>query len=78
MRRGKANQERGRDVVWVYGLVRSVGGTRLIIVFVIIGSTPLDLFKFYVEDLKGRLHDDKRTLKEILKVPVCYRRFRVP
>ena len=33
-----------------------------------IGSTPLDLFKFYVEDLKSRLHDDKKTIKEVLKV----------
>ena len=32
------------------------------------GSTPLDLFKFYVDDLKSRLHDDKKTIKEILKV----------
>ncbi len=35
-----------------------------------IGSTPLDLFKFYVEDLKSRLHDDKKTIKEVLKVRV--------
>ena len=34
------------------------------------GSTPLDLFKFYVEDLKDRLHDDKKTIKEIMKVHV--------
>ena len=32
------------------------------------GSTPLDLFKFYVDELRGRLHDDKKTIKEILKV----------
>ena len=32
------------------------------------GSTPLDLFKFYVEDLKDRLHEDKKTIKEIIKV----------
>jgi len=31
------------------------------------GSTPLDLFKFYVEDLKARFHDEKKTVKEILK-----------
>ena len=31
------------------------------------GSTPLDLFKFYVEDLKARFHDEKRIIKEILK-----------
>ncbi|KAL5497081.1 hypothetical protein EMCRGX_G013480 [Ephydatia muelleri] len=31
------------------------------------GSTPLDLFKFYVEDLKGRLHEEKKIVKEILK-----------
>lgn len=31
------------------------------------GSTPLDLFKFYVEDLKARFHDEKRVIKEILK-----------
>lgn len=31
------------------------------------GSTPLDLFKFYVEDLKARFSDDKKVIKEILK-----------
>ncbi|KAK7473354.1 hypothetical protein BaRGS_00035402 [Batillaria attramentaria] len=31
------------------------------------GSTPLDLFKFYVEDLKARFHDEKKIVKEILK-----------
>ena len=31
------------------------------------GSTPLDLFKFYVEDLKNRLHEEKKIIKEILK-----------
>uniref|UniRef100_A0A0L8I8J1 Pre-mRNA-processing factor 40 homolog B n=1 Tax=Octopus bimaculoides TaxID=37653 RepID=A0A0L8I8J1_OCTBM len=31
------------------------------------GSTPLDLFKFYVEDLKSRFHDEKKIVKEILK-----------
>jgi len=34
----------------------------------ILGSTPLDLFKFYVEDLKARFHDEKKVIKEILKV----------
>lgn len=34
----------------------------------ITGSTPLDLFKFNVEELKGHLHEDKKTIKEILKV----------
>jgi pre-mRNA-processing factor 40 len=32
------------------------------------GSTPLDLFKFYVEDLKARFHDEKKIVKEIIKV----------
>ena len=32
------------------------------------GVTPLDLFKFYVEDLKARYHDEKRIIKDILKV----------
>lgn len=32
-----------------------------------IGSTPLDLFKFYVENLKARFHDEKKIIKEILK-----------
>lgn len=31
------------------------------------GSTPLDLFKFYVEDLKARFHDEKKIIKEILR-----------
>merc|ERR1712183_965103 len=31
------------------------------------GSTPLDLFKFYVEDLKARFHDEKKIIKETLK-----------
>jgi len=32
-----------------------------------IGSTALDLFKFYVEDLKSRFHEEKKIIKEILK-----------
>jgi len=32
------------------------------------GSTPLDLFKFYVEDLKSQYGEDRRIIKEILKV----------
>lgn len=31
------------------------------------GSTPLDLFKFYVEDLKARYEDEKQIINEILK-----------
>ncbi|MCP9259248.1 hypothetical protein DINM_002208 [Dirofilaria immitis] len=31
------------------------------------GSTPLDLFKFYVEDLKSQFGQDRRMIKEILK-----------
>ena len=31
------------------------------------GSTPLDLFKFYVEKLRYRLPSDKKIMKEILK-----------
>ena len=32
------------------------------------GSTPLDLFKFHVEDLKARFSDEKKIIKEIMKV----------
>lgn len=31
------------------------------------GSTPLDLFKFYLEDLKSTMHEDKKTIKEVLR-----------
>jgi len=31
------------------------------------GSTPLDLFKFYVLDLKARFHDEKKIIRDILK-----------
>ncbi|XP_051701416.2 pre-mRNA-processing factor 40 homolog B isoform X4 [Oryctolagus cuniculus] len=31
------------------------------------GSTPLDLFKFYVEELKARFHDEKKIIKDILQ-----------
>lgn len=31
------------------------------------GSTPLDLFKFYVEALKGRFPIEKKLIKEIMK-----------
>jgi len=31
------------------------------------GSTPLDLFKFYVEDLKSRYYAEKKIIREILK-----------
>jgi len=38
----------------------------------ILGSTALDLFKFYVEDLKARFHDEKKMIKEVLKVLIVY------
>lgn len=31
------------------------------------GSTPLDLFKFYVEALRARFPAEKKIIKEILK-----------
>lgn len=31
------------------------------------GSTALDLFKFYVEELKNQYYEDRRIIKEILK-----------
>lgn len=31
------------------------------------GSSPLDLFKLYVDDLKARYHEEKKLIKEILK-----------
>jgi len=31
------------------------------------GSTALDLFKFYVADLKSRFHEEEKIIKEILK-----------
>lgn len=31
------------------------------------GSTGLDLFKLYVDDLKARFHEDKKIIKEIVK-----------
>ena len=31
------------------------------------GSTPLYLFKFYVEKLKAMFHDEKEIIKEIIK-----------
>ena len=31
------------------------------------GSTPLDLLKFYIEDLKGRFLEEKKVVKDILK-----------
>lgn len=40
------------------------------------GSSPLDLFKFYVEDLKSRYQEEKKIIREILdekqfEVTVC-------
>lgn len=40
----------------------------LVTFFISTGSTPLDLFKFYVEDLKARFSEEKKIIKEILKV----------
>lgn len=31
------------------------------------GSTTLDLFKFYLEDLKSTMHDDKKAIKDLLR-----------
>ncbi|KAH0629139.1 hypothetical protein JD844_010984 [Phrynosoma platyrhinos] len=41
------------------------------------GSTPLDLFKFYVEDLKARFHDEKKIIKDILKITLESERIRL-
>ena len=43
-----------------------LSGQRVLNFFV--GSTPLDLFKFYVEDLKSHLHEERKIIKDILKV----------
>ena len=40
---------------------------KLICLIIQSGSTPLDLFKFYVEDLKSRYTMEKKVIKEILK-----------
>lgn len=32
-----------------------------------IGSTSLDLFKLYVDDLRARFHEEKKVIKEIIK-----------
>lgn len=69
----------GRDLVksdipklWanrqVYAVLYVAGWNKIIqSIFFCLGSTPLDLFKFYVEDLKSRFHDEKKIIKEILK-----------
>lgn len=45
-----------------------IGFYSISILYVIyLGSTALDLFKFYVEDLKSRFHEEKKIIKEILK-----------
>ena len=31
------------------------------------GSTPLDLFKFYVKDIRDKLPDEKKMVKEKIK-----------
>ena len=41
---------------------------KICLIHLTLGSTPLDLFKFYVEDLKARFHDEKKVVKEVLKV----------
>lgn len=45
----------------------SCEGKTVTLNFQLSGSTPLDLFKFYVEDLKSRFHDERKIIKEILK-----------
>lgn len=40
----------------------------------ILGSTPLDLFKFFIEDLKSRYSDEKRIIRDILKVSLKKKR----
>lgn len=53
------------------GLVRLSYGHTVVFIHInnfLAGSTPLDLFKFYVEDLKSKFNDEKRIIKEIMKV----------
>ena len=40
---------------------------KIIFEFILKGSTSLDLFKLYVDDLKARFHEEKKQIKEILK-----------
>ena len=35
-------------------------------------STPLDLFKFYVEDLKSRFSTDKQIIRDVIKVGLLW------
>lgn len=54
-------------------MIRSVLLNKTFCLFgMILGSTALDLFKFYVEDLKARFHDEKKMIKEVLKVLIVY------
>uniref|UniRef100_A0A8C4SGX3 Pre-mRNA processing factor 40 homolog B n=1 Tax=Erpetoichthys calabaricus TaxID=27687 RepID=A0A8C4SGX3_ERPCA len=48
-------------------LISSAAFFVFFVCFVFSGSTPLDLFKFYVEDLKARFHDEKKIIKDILR-----------
>lgn len=53
--------------LWVdmYSIV--VGDERFDTMLYQTGSTSLDLFKLYVDDLKARFHEEKKVIKEIVK-----------
>lgn len=55
-----------RPCLWLWQAL-VVSSRLLVLSCTFVGSTPLDLFKFYVEDLKNRLHEEKKIIKEILK-----------
>jgi len=63
-------EERYRDLLGQPGKALHAASRKLLnynFLLYCVGSTPLDLFKFYVEDLKNRLHEEKKIIKEILK-----------
>lgn len=61
-----SNDERFSKMLGQHGKIIFVFSSMLFFFFCL-GSTPLDLFKLYVEDLKARFHDEKKVVKEILK-----------
>lgn len=52
---------------WMDLFPKIKGDQRFLNMLGIPGSTPLDLFKFFVEDLKSRYSDEKKIIKDILK-----------
>ena len=55
------------NTTWIHFYPQIVNDLRFTAMLGQPGSTPIDLFKLFIEDLKVRYHNDKKLIKDIMK-----------